>query len=137
LLDPDNFGFTNPTVLSAETHNPEIANPAIANPSHRKLRQSPTGCSQSRDREPKVTPIRHIANPAIVVVLNPASPIRPSRIRRLAIRLRQSAITNQSVTDATYPVTNAGRHTSTSYAVKLFQKSPLPQESLQLIPPHL
>src|SRR6266478_6524103 len=85
LLNPDNFGFTNPAILSAETHNPSIANQSIANPS--------------------------IANPSIA---NPS-------------------IANQSVTDATYQVTNTG-NTTTSYAVKLFQKAPLPTGvNLQLI----
>ena len=100
LLDPDNFGFTNPTILSAETHNPAIANPAIANPA--------------------------IANPAIA---NPA--IANPAIANPAIA--NPAIANQSVTDATYPVTNVG-NTTTSYAVKLFQKAPLPAGvNLQLI----
>src|SRR5215831_13808112 len=45
ILDPDNFGFTNPAILSAETHNPGIANPGIANPG--------------------------IANPSVVTSLNP------------------------------------------------------------------
>src|SRR5579859_4326728 len=118
LLDPDNFGFTNPTILSAETHNPAIANPAIANPAI----ANPAIANPA------------IANPALVVALNPA--IANPAIANPAIAnpaIANPAIANQSVTDATYQVTNAG-NTTTSYAVKLFQKAPLPAGvNLQLI----
>jgi len=128
LLDPDNFGFTNPTVLSAETHNPAIANPAIANPAIANPAIANPAIANPAIANPA------IANPAVVAALNPA--IANPAIANPAIAnpaIANPAIANQSVTDATYPVTNVG-NTTTSYAVKLFQKASLPAGvNLQLI----
>jgi hypothetical protein len=133
LLDPDNFGFTNPAVLSAETHNPAIANPAIANPAIANPAIANPAIANPAIANPAIANPA-IANPAVVVALNPA--IANPAIANPAIAnpaIANPAIANQSVTDATYPVINAG-NTSTSYAVKLFQKAPLPQGvKLQLI----
>ncbi len=133
LLDPDNFGFTNPTVLSAETHNPAIANPAIANPAIANPAIANPAIANPAIANPAIANPA-IANPAVVAALNPA--IANPAIANPAIAnpaIANPAIANQSVTDATYPVTNVG-NTTTSYAVKLFQKAPLPAGvSLQLI----
>jgi len=125
LLDPDNFGFTNPAVLSAETHNPAIANPAIANPAIANPAIANPAIENPAIANPAIANPA-IANPALVVALNPA--IANPAIANPAIAnpaIANPAIANQSVTDATYPVTNVG-NTTTSYAVKLFQKAPLP-----------
>jgi hypothetical protein len=133
LLDPDNFGFTNPAVLSAETHNPAIANPAIANPAIANPAIANPAIANPAIANPAIANPA-IANPALVVALNPA--IANPAIANPAIAnpaIANPAIANQSVTDATYPVTNVG-NTTTSYAVKLFQKAPLPAGvNLQLI----
>ena len=133
LLDPDNFGFANPAVLSAETHNPAIANPAIANPAIANPAIANPAIANPAIANPAIANPA-IANPAVVAALNPA--IANPAIANPAIAnpaIANPAIANQSVTDATYPVTNAG-NTTTSYAVKLFQKAPLPAGvNLQLI----
>jgi hypothetical protein len=133
LLDPDNFSFGNPAILSAETHNPAIANPAIANPAIANPAIANPAIANPAIANPAIANPA-IANPAVVTSLNPA--IANPAIANPAIAnpaIANPAIANQSVTDATYQVTNAG-NTTTSYAVKLFQKAPLPAGvSLQLI----
>jgi len=133
LLDPDNLGFSNPAVLSAETHNPAIANPAIANPAIANPAIANPAIANPAIANPAIANPA-IANPAVVAALNPA--IANPAIANPAIAnpaIANPAIANQSVTDAVYPLTNAG-NTTTSYAVKLFQKSPLPPGiNLQLI----
>jgi hypothetical protein len=128
ILNPDNFGFANPAILSAETHNPAIANPAIANPAIANPAIANPAIANPAIANPA------IANPAVVTSLNPA--IANPAIANPAIAnpaIANPAIANQSVTDATYQVTNAG-NTTTSYAVKLFQKAQLPAGvNLQLI----
>jgi hypothetical protein len=128
ILNPDNFGFVNPAILSAETHNPSIANPSIANPSI----ANPSIANPSIANPSIANP--SIANPAVVAALNPS--IANPSIANPSIAnpsIANPSIANQSVTDATYQVTNAG-NTTTSYAVKLFQKAPLPAGvNLQLI----
>ena len=133
ILDPDNFGFTNPAILSAETHNPAIANPAIANPTIKNPAIANPAIANPAIANPAIANPA-IANPAVVTSLN--STITNPAIANPAIAnpaIANPAIANQSVTDATYQVTNAG-NTTTSYAVKLFQKAPLPAGvNLQLI----
>ncbi|HKW35172.1 MAG TPA: putative Ig domain-containing protein [Candidatus Acidoferrum sp.] len=133
ILDPDNFGFTNPAILSAETHNPAIANPAIADPAIANPAIANPAIANPAIANPAIANPA-IANPAVVTSLNPA--IANPAIANPAIAnpaIANPAIANQSVTDATYQVTNAG-NTTTSYAVKLFQKAPLPAGvNLQLI----
>lgn len=133
ILDPDNFGFTNPAILSAETHNPAIANPAIANPAIANPAIANPAIANPAIANPAIANPA-IANPAVVTSLNPA--IANPAIANPAIAnpaIANPAIANQSVTDATYQVTNTG-NTTTSYAVKLFQKSPLPAGvNLQMI----
>ena len=133
LLDPDNFGFTNPAVLSAETHNPAIANPAIANPAIANPAIANPAIANPAIANPAIANPA-IANPSVVTSLNPA--IANPAIANPAIAnpaIANPAIANQSVTDATYSVTNTG-NTSTSYAVKLFKKATLPAGvNLQLI----
>jgi Putative Ig domain len=133
ILDPDNFGFTNPAILSAETHNPAIANPAIANPAIANPAIANPAIANPAIANPAIANPA-IANPAVVTSLNPA--IANPAIANPAIAnpaIANPAIANQSVTDATYQVTNVG-NTTTSYAVKLFQKAPLPAGvNLQLI----
>ena len=133
ILDPDNFGFTNPAILSAETHNPAIANPAIANPAIANPAIANPAIANPAIANPAIANPA-IANPAVVTSLNPA--IANPAIANPAIAnpaIANPAIANQSVTDATYQVTNTG-NTTTSYAVKLFQKAPLPAGvNLQLI----
>src|SRR5215472_14704788 len=133
ILDPDNLGFTNPAILSAETHNPAIGNPAIGNPAIGNPAIINPAIGNPAIGNPAIgNPA--IANPAVVASLNPA--IGNPAIGNPAIgnpAIGNPAIGNQSVTDATYQVTNAG-NTTTSYAVKLFQKAPLPAGvNLQLI----
>src|SRR5216683_3104845 len=83
----------------------EIHNPIIGNPT---IITPPVG--NSSILAPAIT------NPAIT---NPA--------------ITNPAITNTSITDASYPLTNTG-NTTTSYAVKLFQRAPLASGvQLQLI----
>lgn len=133
ILDPDNFGFANPAILSAETHNPAIANPAIANPAIANPAIANPAIANPAIANPAIANPA-IANPAVVTSLNPA--IANPAIANPAIAnpaIANPAIANQSITDATYQVTNAG-NTTTSYAVKLFQKAPLPAGvNLQMI----
>jgi Putative Ig domain len=133
LLDPDNVGFTNPTILSAEVHTPAIANPAIANPAIANPAIANPAIANPAIANPAIANPA-IANPAVVAALNPA--IANPAIANPAIAnpaIANPAIANQSVTDAVYPFTNVG-NTTTSYAVKLFQKAPLPPGiNLQLI----
>ena len=133
ILDPDNFGFANPAILSAETHNPAIANPAIANPAIANPAIANPAIANPAIANPAIANPA-IANPAVVTSLNPA--IANPAIANPATAnpaIANPAIANQSVTDATYQVTNTG-NTTTSYAVKLFQKMPLPAGvNLQLI----
>jgi Putative Ig domain len=133
LLDPDNFGFANPAILSAETHNPAIANPAIANPAIANPAIANPAIANPAIANPAIANPA-IANPDLIAALNPA--IANPAIANPAIAnpaIANPAIANQSVTDATYPVSNVG-NTTTSYAVKLFQKAPLPTGvKLQLI----
>lgn len=133
LLDPDNFGLSNPTVLTTEIHNPAIGNPAIGNPAIGNPAIINPAIGNPAIGNPAIgNPA--IGNPAVVASLNPA--IGNPAIGNPAIgnpAIGNPAIGNQSVTDATYPVTNVG-NTTTSYAVKLFQKTPLPPGvNLQLI----
>jgi hypothetical protein len=138
LLDPDNFGFANPTILSAETHNPAIGNPAIGNPAIGNPAIINPAIGNPAIGNPAIgNPA--IGNPSFVASLNPAignPAIGNPAIGNPAIgnpAIGNPAIGNQSVTDATYQVTNTG-NTTTSYAAKLFQKAPLPAGvSLQLI----
>jgi Putative Ig domain len=133
LLDPDNFGFANPAILTAETHNPAIANPAIANPAIANPAIANPAIANPAIANPAIANPA-IANPDVVASLNPA--IANPAIANPAIAnpaIANPAIANESVTDATYQVTNVG-NTTTSYAVKLFQKAPLPAGvNLQLI----
>jgi len=133
ILDPDNFGFTNPTVAIAETHNPSIANPSIANPSIANPSIANPSIANPSIANPSIAN-PSIANPAVVAALNPS--IANPSIANPSIAnpsIANPSIANQSVTDAIYPLTNAG-NTTTSYAVKLFQKAPLPAGiNLQLI----
>ena len=133
LLDPDNLGFSNPTILSVETHNPAIANPAIANPAIANPAIANPAIANPAIANPAIANPA-IANPAVVAALNPA--IANPAIANPAIAnpaIANPAIANQSLTDAVYPLTNVG-NTTTSYAVKLFQKAPLPPGiNLQLI----
>src|SRR6267154_1171000 len=110
IQDPDSFGFANPTISTTEIHNPIIGNPTIITP--------PVG--NSSILAPAITNPA-ITNPAITnpAITNPA--------------ITNPAITNTSITDASYPLTNTG-NTTTSYAVKLFQRAPLASGvQLQLI----
>jgi hypothetical protein len=143
IQDPENFGFVNPTITAAEVHNPvigtatiitppvgnssilapAIANPAITNPA----------ITNPAITNPAIT------NPALLTSLNPAitnPAITNPAITNPAITnpaITNPAITNTSITDASYPLTNIG-NTTTSYAVKLFQRAPLPAGvNLQLI----
>ncbi len=133
LLNPDNFGFTNPAILSAETHNPSIANPSIANPSIANPSIANPSIANPSIANPSIAN-PSIANPSVVTALNPS--IANPSIANPSIAnpsIANPSIANQSVTDATYQVTNTG-NTTTSYAVKLFQKAPLPTGvNLQLI----
>src|SRR5215467_9084353 len=133
ILDPDNFGFTNPAILSAETHNPGIANPGIANPGIANPGIANPGIANPGIANPGIAN-PGIANPSVVTSLNPG--IANPGIANPTIAdpgIANPGIANESVTDATYQVTNAG-NTTTSYAVKLFQKAPLPAGvKLQLI----
>lgn len=125
ILNPDNLGFQNPAILSAETHNPSIANPSIANPSIANPSIANPSIANPSIANPSIAN-PSIANPAIVAALNPS--IANPSIANPSIAnpsIANPSIANQSVTDATYQVTNAG-NTTTSYAVKLFQKAPLP-----------
>lgn len=133
ISNPDNFGFSNPAILTAETHNPSIANPSIANPSIANPSIANPSIANPSIANPSIAN-PSIANPAIVAALNPS--IANPSIANPSIAnpsIANPSIANQSVTDATYQVTNAG-NTTTSYAVKLFQKTPLPAGvNLQLI----
>src|SRR5215467_3918596 len=128
ILNPDNLGLTNPAILSAETHNPSIGNPSIGNPSI----GNPSIINPSIGNPAIANPAignPSIGNPSFLASLNPS--IGNPSIGNPSIG--NPSIGNQSVTDAAYQVTNAG-NTTTSYAVKLFQKAPLPAGvSLQLI----
>ena len=133
ILNPDNFGFANPGILSAETHNPAIGNPAIGNPAIGNPAIINPAIGNPAIGNPAIgNPA--IGNPSFVASLNPA--IGNPAIGNPAIgnpAIGNPAIGNQSVTDATYQVTNTG-NTTTSYAAKLFQKVPLPAGvTLQLI----
>ena len=133
ILNPDNFGFANPAILSAETHNPAIGNPAIGNPAIGNPAIINPAIGNPAIGNPAIgNPA--IGNPSFVASLNPA--IGNPAIGNPAIgnpAIGNPAIGNQSVTDATYQVTNTG-NTTTSYAAKLFQKAPLPAGvSVQLI----
>lgn len=133
ILNPENFGFANPAILSAETHNPAIGNPAIGNPAIGNPAIINPAIGNPAIGNPAIgNPA--IGNPSFVASLNPA--IGNPAIGNPAIgnpAIGNPAIGNQSVTDATYQVTNTG-NTTTSYAAKLFQKAPLPAGvSLQLI----
>jgi hypothetical protein len=133
LLDPDNLGFSNPTILAAETHNPGIANPGIANPGIANPGIANPGIANPGIANPGIAN-PGIANPAVVAALNPG--IANPGIANPGIAnpgIANPGIANQTVTDATYPVTNQG-NTTTSYAVKLFQRAPLPAGvNLQMI----
>lgn len=133
ILDPDNFGFANPAIFSAETHNPAIGNPAIGNPAIGNPAIINPAIGNPAIGNPAIgNPA--IGNPSFVASLNPA--IGNPAIGNPAIgnpAIGNPAIGNESVTDATYQVTNTG-NTTTSYAAKLFQKAPLPAGvRLQLI----
>jgi len=133
ILDPDNFGFANPAILTAETHNPGIANPGIANPGIANPGIANPGIANPGIANPGIAN-PGIANPSVVTALNPG--IANPGIANPTIAdpgIANPGIANQSVTDATYQVTNLG-NTTTSYAVKLFQKAPLPAGvNLQMI----
>ena len=133
ILNPDSLGFANPAILSAETHNPSIANPSIANPSIANPSIANPSIANPSIANPSIAN-PSIANPAVVTSLNPS--IANPSIANPSIAnpsIANPSIANQTVTDASYQVTNAG-NTTTSYAVKLFQKTPLPAGvNLQLI----
>src|SRR5215469_9069287 len=133
ILDPDNFGFSNPAILAAETHNPSIGNPSIGNPSIGNPSIINPSIGNPSIGNPSIgNP--SIGNPSFLASLNPS--IGNPSIGNPSIgnpSIGNPSIGNQSVTDATYQVTNTG-NTTTSYAVKLFQKAPLPAGvKLQLI----
>ncbi|HEY6943493.1 MAG TPA: putative Ig domain-containing protein [Candidatus Acidoferrum sp.] len=133
ILNPDNFGFANPAILFAETHNPSIGNPSIGNPSIGNPSIINPSIGNPSIGNPSIgNP--SIGNPSFLASLNPS--IGNPSIGNPSIgnpSIGNPSIGNQSVIDATYQAANGG-NTTTSYAVKLFQKAPLPAGvSLQLI----
>ncbi len=143
IQDPDSFGFTNPTISTTEIHNPIIGSPTIITPpvgTSAILAQAITNQAITNPAitNPAITNPA-ITNPSMLTALNPAitnPAITNPAITNPAITnpaITNPAITNTSITDASYPLTNTG-NTTTSYAVKLFQRAPLASGvNLQLI----
>jgi hypothetical protein len=143
IQDPDTFGFANPTINTTEIHNPIIGTPTIITPPVGTSAILAPAITNPAITNPAITnpAITNpaITNPAMLTALNPAitnPAITNPAITNPAITnpaITNPAITNSSITDASYPLTNTG-NTTTSYAVKLFQRAPLPTGvQLQLI----
>jgi hypothetical protein len=138
IQDPENFGFVNPTITAAEVHNPVIGTATIITPPVGNSSILAPAIANPAITNPAITNPA-ITNPALLTSLNPAitnPAITNPAITNPAITnpaITNPAITNTSITDASYPLTNIG-NTTTSYAVKLFQRAPLPAGvNLQLI----
>jgi hypothetical protein len=143
IQDPDSFGFANPTISTTEIHNPIIGNPTIITPPVGNSSILAPAITNPAITNPAITnpAITNpaITNPSMLSALNPAitnPAITNPAITNPAITnpaITNPAITNTSITDASYPLTNTG-NTTTSYAVKLFQRAPLASGvQLQLI----
>jgi len=138
IQDPDSFGFANPTISTTEIHNPIIGTPTIITPPVGNSSILAPAITNPAITNPAITnpAITNpaITNPSMLSALNPA--ITNPAITNPAITnpaITNPAITNTSITDASYPLTNTG-NTTTSYAVKLFQRAPLASGvQLQLI----
>src|SRR5260370_1333264 len=138
IQDPDSFGFANPTISTTEIHNPIIGTPTIITPPVGNSSILAPAITNPAITNPTITnpAITNppITNTSILSALNPA--ITNPAITNPAITnpaITNPAITNTSITDASYPLTNTG-NTTTSYAVKLFQRAPLASGvQLQLI----
>jgi len=142
IQDPDSFGFANPTISMTEIHNPIIGTPTIVTPPVGSAILAPAitnpAITNPAITNPAITNPA-ITNPSMLSALNPAitnPAITNPAITNPAITnpaITNPAITNTSITDASYPLTNTG-NTTTSYAVKLFQRAPLASGvQLQLI----
>ena len=142
IQDPDSFGFANPTISTTEIHNPIIGTPTIVTPPAGSAILAPAitnpAITNPAITNPAITNPA-ITNPSMLTALNPAitnPAITNPAITNPAITnpaITNPAITNTSLTDASYPLTNTG-NTTTSYAVKLFQRAPLASGvQLQLI----
>jgi putative Ig domain-containing protein len=143
IQDPDSFGFANPTISAAEIHNPVIGTATIITPPVGNSSILAPAITNPAITNPAITNPA-ITNPAItnlalLTSLNPAitnPAITNPAITNPAITnpaITNPAITNTSITDASFPLTNTG-NTTTSYAVKLFQRAALPAGvQLQLI----
>ncbi len=143
IQDPDSFGFVNPTISTSEIHNPIIGAPTIITPPVGNSSILAPAITNPAITNPAITnpAITNpaITNPGLLSALNPAitnPAITNPAITNPAITnpaITNPAITNTSITDASFPLTNTG-NTTTSYAVKLFQRAPLPSGvQLQLI----
>jgi hypothetical protein len=143
IQDPDSFGFANPAIAGAEVHNPVIGTATIITPPVGNSSILAPAITNPAITNPAITnpAITNpaITNPALLTSLNPAitnPAITNPAITNPAITnpaITNPAITNTSITDASYPLTNTG-NTTTSYAVKLFQRGALPAGiNLQLI----
>ncbi|OLD70751.1 MAG: hypothetical protein AUI45_03705 [Acidobacteria bacterium 13_1_40CM_2_56_11] len=143
IQDPDSFGFANPTISTTEIHNPIIGSPTIITPPVGTSAILAPAITNPAITNPAITnpAITNpaITNPSMLTALNPAitnPAITNPAITNPAITnpaITNPAITNTSITDASYPLTNTG-NTTTSYAVKLFQRAPLASGvQLQLI----
>ena len=143
IQDPDSFGFANPTISTTEIHNPIIGTPTIITPPVGNSSILAPAITNPAITNPAITnpAITNpaITNPSIQTALNPAitnPAITNPAITNPAITnpaITNPAITNTSITDASFPLTNTG-NTTTSYAVKLFQRAPLAAGvNLQLI----
>jgi len=143
IQDPDSFGFANPTISTTEIHNPIIGTPTIITPPVGNSSILTPAITNPAITNPAITnpAITNpaITNPSMLTALNPAitnPAITNPAITNPAITnpaITNPAITNTSITDASYPLTNTG-NTTTSYAVKLFQRAPLASGvQLQLI----
>jgi hypothetical protein len=143
IQDPDSFGFANPGISGSEVHNPvigpaTIVTPPVGNSSVLAPAITNPAITNPAITNPAITNPA-ITNPALLTSLNPAitnPAITNPAITNPAITnpaITNPAITNTSIADASYPLTNTG-NTTTSYAVKLFQRAPLPAGvNLQLI----
>jgi hypothetical protein len=143
IQDPDSFGFANPTISATEIHNPIIGAPTIITPPVGNSSILAPAITNPAITNPAITnpAITNpaITNPSMLSAVNPAitnPAITNPAITNPAITnpaITNPAITNTSITDASFPLTNTG-NTTTSYAVKLFQRAPLPTGvTLQLI----
>jgi len=134
IQDPDSFGFANPTISTTEIHNPIMGTPTIITPPVGNSSILAPAITNPAITNPAITnpAITNpaITNPALLSALNPAitnPAITNPAITNPAITnpaITNPAITNTSITDASFPLTNTG-NTTTSYAVKLFQRAPL------------